>query len=122
MTENTKVGRELYYLIEDIIKDSLCRLHESYCTWRNEYPDLGREEFEERFTDHYSELSEELFFKIVEDDKLTEIENFSPKSYDLMEESFQPELEGVTVIQMDKKKPRESVKKLHETFKNIFGE
>ena len=66
MTENTKVGRELYYLIEDIIKDSLCRLHESYCTWRNEYPDLGREEFEERFTDHYSELSEELFFKIVE--------------------------------------------------------
>ena len=70
-----------------------------------------------RYTGDYNKILE-----IVEDDKLTEIENFSPKSYDLMEESFQPELEGVTVIQMDKKKPRESVKKLHETFENIFGE
>ena len=57
MTENTKVGRELYYLIEDITKNSL---------WRNEYSDHSREEFEERCNDHYSELSEELFFQIVE--------------------------------------------------------
>lgn len=57
MTENTKVGSELYYLIEEIIKDSL---------WRNEYSDHSREEFEERFNDHYSELSEELYFNIVE--------------------------------------------------------
>ena len=51
MTENTKVGIELYYLIQEIIKDSLRRIELQGNRLSN---------------DHYSESSEELYFKIVE--------------------------------------------------------
>ena len=39
-----------------------------------------------RYTGDYNKI-----LKILDDDKLTEIKNFSPKSYDSMEQSFQTE-------------------------------